>query len=73
MSKAEACVFVTSSAASIEPSRATTTPRSAPAASADAATRTASVRFRGPSYPGWLAERIAPVTTIGFGPTWSRS
>ena len=73
VSNAEACVFVTSSAASIDPSRTTTAPRSAAAASSDAATRTALARFAGPSYVEALAARIAPVTTMGLGPGCRRS
>ena len=47
----------------ISPPNTTSTPR--PVAAGAAATLTASTRFAGPSAPGAVAVRIAPVNTIG--------
>src|SRR5213076_2779184 len=47
----------------ISPPKTTSTPR--PVAAGAAATLTASTRFAGPSAPGAVAGRIAPVKTIG--------
>ena len=71
VSNALAWTFMTSSAGSIVPARTTTTP--APLSAGAEAARTASRRFAGPSNDGCSDVRIAPVTTIGLEPSWSRS
>ncbi|MFN8667226.1 MAG: hypothetical protein U0164_08460 [Gemmatimonadaceae bacterium] len=58
------CALVTSSAEKTRPLSMTSAPW--PRASSEAATRTESERFAGPSQDSSLALRIAPVKTIGF-------
>ena len=53
-------------AAWISPPNTTTAP--SPAAALDAGQRDASSRLAGPSAPGRLAGRLAPVSTIGASP-----
>ena len=55
----------------ISPPKQTRTP--IPAAASLAATETASSVFAGPSAPGALAGRIAPVNTIGASASWRTS
>ena len=71
MSRADACVFVTSSAWLIVWSRTTTTP--CPRSAGEVAHRTASRRLSGPSSLASEAARMAPVTTTGASPSRSRS